>query len=190
MRYKNLIAAVSAVALGAVAFALPTGPASKLDADGNGAVSKAEAMTAADAMFAKMDENGDGTLNMADREAKTKARFAEIDADKNGSVSEAEFVAAHKDRMDNWQAKRAERGGQGRHGHRRSHHGGGMALLKAADANNDMAVTMAEFRAAAETRFATADANKDGSLSAEEQRSARKAMRGPRGDMQSPPSGV
>jgi Ca2+-binding EF-hand superfamily protein len=185
MRYLPLIGAASVVALGAAAFALPAAPASKMDADGNGVVSKAEAMTAADAMFAKMDENGDGTLNVADREAKMKERFQEMDADKSGSVTEAEFLAAHKERMDERQAKRAERGGErgGHHGHKRGHRGGGMAMMKAADTNNDMAVTKAEFRAAAETRFTTADANKDGSLSADEQKAALKVMRGPRGDM-------
>jgi Ca2+-binding EF-hand superfamily protein len=190
MRYLPLIVAASAVALGAAAFALPSGQPAKMDADGNGTVSKAEAMTAADTMFAKMDENGDGTLNAADREAKMKARFQEVDADKNGSVSEAEFMAAHKDRMEERQAKRAERGGDGHRGHRRGHRGGGMAMLKAADTNNDMAVTKAEFQTAAEARFATADANKDGALSADEQRNARKAMRGPRGDMPPPPPGA
>jgi Ca2+-binding EF-hand superfamily protein len=190
MRILPLIGAASLVAAGAAAFALQGAPHSKMDADGNGVVSKAEAMTAADAMFAKMDENGDGTLSVADREAKMKAHFMEMDADKNGSINEAEFVAAHKERMEDRQAKRAERGvdGEGHRGGKRGHHGGhGMAMMKAADTNNDMAVSKAEFRTAAEARFTKADADKDGSLSAAEQKAARKAMRGPRGDMPPPP---
>jgi EF hand len=196
MRYLPLIGAASVVALGAAAFALPGAPPSKMDADGNGVVSKAEALTAADTMFAKMDENGDGTLNAADREAKVKAHFQEMDADKNGAINEAEFVTAHNARMEDRQAMRDDRGPESER--RRGHHGGGkhgggkggghaMAMMKAADTNNDMAVTKAEFRTAAEARFAKADANNDGSLSADEQKAARNAMRGPRGDMPPPP---
>jgi EF hand len=190
MRKLPIIGAASLALIGAAAFAvqgMPDAVGKKMDSDGNGLVSKAEAMTAADAMFAKMDANGDGTVNPADREAKIKTHFQEMDADKNGSISETEFMAAHKDRMEDRQAKRADgdHRGKGRHN---GHHGGmgggghGMAMMKAADTNNDMAVSKAEFRTAAETRFTASDANKDGSLSADEQKAARKAMRGPHGD--------
>jgi EF hand len=192
MRIFPLIGAASVVALTAAAFALPSAPASKMDTDGNGLVSKAEAMTAADAMFAKMDQNKDGALNAADRDAGVKARFQEMDADKNGSVSEAEFLAAHQDRMEDRQAKRDERKGH-KGGHRGGHHGGiggGKAIMKAADTNGDMSVTKAEFQTAAETRFAKADTDKNGSLSADEQKAARKAMRAERGKMAPPPAGA
>jgi hypothetical protein len=184
MRYLSLIGAVSVITLAAAAFALPGDKPSKMDIDGNGAVSKAEAMTAADTMFARMDENKDGQLSAADREAGMKARFQEMDADKNGSVTEAEFLAAHQQRMEERQAK-----GERHHGPHRGKHGGrggpggGMAMLKAADTNGDMAVTKAEFQTAAETRFSKADSDKNGSLSAEEQKAARKAMRAERAAM-------
>jgi hypothetical protein len=197
MRKLHMIGAASLALISAAAFAvqgMPDAMGKKIDTDGNGQVSKAEAMTAADTMFAKMDANNDRTLNPADREAKMKAHFQEMDADKNGSINEAEFMAAHKDRMEDRQAKRAKHGaghadGHRGHGvHRRGPDGGhGMAMLKAADANEDMAVSKAEFRTAAEARFTAADANKDGSLSADEQRAARKAMRGARGDKAPPP---
>lgn len=201
MRKLYLTGAAAVVTLTAAAFALPSAKPSKMDADGNGVVTKAEAMTAADTMFAKMDVNNDGAINVADREAKIKEHFQEMDADKNGSISEAEFLAAHKERMEDRMADRSEmrderdgdgprhgRHGGGRHGGPDSPGGGhGMAMLQNADANKDMAVTKAEMRAAAEARFAKADTNKDGSLSADEQKAARKAMRDQRGDLPPPP---
>lgn len=190
MRKTYLIGAASVLTLTAAAFAMPGAKLSKMDLDGNGSISKAEAMTVADNHFAKMDDNKDGTINAADREAKMKAHFQEMDSDKNGSINEAEFIAAHKDRMADRAEKhavRGERGERGEGGHRggrhgRGGHGGpgggfGMAMVKAADSNNDMAITKAEFRTAAEARFAKADTNKDGSLSADEQKAARNAMR-------------
>jgi EF hand len=186
MRKIILIGAVSAIALAAAAYALPTSKPSKMDLNGNGVVTKVEAMTAADAMFTKMDVNGDGAVNAADREAKVKIRFQQMDADKNGAISEAELIAAHDERADDRAEKRAGRGPDGHHGgrHGRGHKGGrggegghAMGLMKAADANKDQAVTKAEFQAAAEARFAKSDTNKDGSLSSAEVDAAKAAMR-------------
>ena len=186
MRKIILIGAVSAIALAAAAYALPASKPSKMDLNGNGVVTKVEAMTAADTMFAKMDVNTDSVVNAADREANVKLRFQQMDADKNGSISEAELIASHNDRVDGRAEKRAGRGPDGDHGgrHGRGHKGGrgsmgghAMGLMKAADANNDQAVTKAEFQAAAEARFAKSDTNKDGSLSSAEMEAARTAMR-------------
>jgi EF hand len=199
MRKIILIGAVSAIALAAAAYALPTSKPSKMDLNGNGVVTKVEAMTAADAMFIKMDANNDGTVNAADREAKVKIRFQQMDADKNGSISEAEMVASHNERMDDRAEKRAGRGPDGHHGgrHGRGHKGGrggeaghAMGLMKAADTNNDQAVTKAEFQAAAEARFAKSDTNKDGSLSSAEVEAARTAMRALRSNAPAPVKAV
>lgn len=192
MRKLLLIGAASALSLTAAAFALPSGNAPKMDKDGDGAVSKTEAMAAADARFAKMDTNSDGTLNAADREAKIKAHFQEMDADKNGAISEAEFITAHKDRMEDRAEKRAERGPAG---YRGGHRGGGrgseaMGMMKGADVNNDFAVSKTEFRTAAEARFVKADADNDGALSADEQKAGRMGKRGHHGDMPPPPPGA
>jgi Ca2+-binding EF-hand superfamily protein len=152
-----------------------------LIADGT---TKTEAMAKADAMFAKMDVNSDGTINQADRTAKMKAHFAEMDADKNGSINEAEFVAAHEaraEKRDERREMRGERKGPGGHdGHRMGGRGkgGGMKMLAMADANGDKSVTKAEFRTAAEARFAKTDTNKDGSISADERKAQRAEKRG------------
>jgi EF hand/EF-hand domain pair len=199
MRKLYWIGAASAVTLTAAAFALPGAKPSKMDSDGNGLVSKAEAMSAADAKFAKMDANADGTINAADREAKVKAHFKEMDSDNNGAISEAEMMAAHQSRLEDRAEKHAARGHDGEHmgrhsgGHHGGRHGGpdggfSMAMMKNADANGDLAVTQAEFRTAAEARFTKADTNKDGALSADEQKAARKVMRAQRDALPPPKS--
>lgn len=148
-------------------------PGMKADADGNRAISKTEAMAAADARFAKMDANGDGSLNQADKAATVAKRFATMDSDKNGSLSEAEFVAAHEARVEKRTDRREKRMGRGGPDGKMGRHGGGMKMLARADTNGDKTISRAEFRAAAEARFAKADANRDGSVTADERRAGR-----------------
>ncbi len=190
MNRTHIFGAVIAVSL--TSAALYAAPAAKPDADGNGVVTKAEMLAAADARFADMDANNDGTLNEADKAAMVAKHFATMDADKNGSLSQAEFIAAHEARAEKREDRRekrmgrggpeGERGGKmGRHGGR---HGGGMKMLAMADTNGDKAVSQAEFRAAAEARFAKADTNSDGTISADE----RKAGRGKWRDRQAAPA--
>jgi hypothetical protein len=62
-----------------------------------------------------------------------------------------------------------------------------MAMMANADSNGDKAITKAEFRAAAEARFAKADTNNDGKISSEEHQAARKAMKGKWRDTAPPP---
>ena len=176
MTMKKILAGL--LAISATSAALYAAPGMKADANGDRAVTKNEAMAAADARFSKMDVNSDGFLNAADKVAKVKMRFAILDADKNGAVTEAEFVAAHEaraDKRENRLEKRMSRGGgegkMGRHGGR---HGGGMKMMAMADTNGDKAVSSAEFRAAAEARFTKADANGDGTISADERKAGRK----------------
>lgn len=170
------------LALSMASAALYAAPGMKADANGDKAVTKTEALTMADALFAKMDANGDGNLNDADKAAKVKQHFAEMDADKNGSINEAEFVAAHEARADKREDRREKRMGRGgdegkmgRHGGR---HGGGMKMTAMADTNGDKTVSKAEFRAAAEARFAKADTNSDGTISADERKAQHKGKWG------------
>lgn len=179
MSKTKIFTAVIAASL--TSAALYAAPGAMRDIDGNGTVTKAEVVAAADAHFAKMDANADGTLNKADKAAMVTKQFATMDADKNGSLSQAEFVAAHEARAEKREDRRekrmgrggpeGERGGKmGRHGGR---HGGGMKMLAMADTNGDKAVSKAEFRAAAEARFAKADTNSDGTISADERKAGR-----------------
>ena len=139
--------------------------------------------------FAKMDANGDGVLSEADREAKAKEHFAKMDTNGDGTVSEAEFLAVREARMEQRQERRearmeqrggermARRGGRGHHG---GHHGG-KGMMKMADTNQDGQITQAEFQAAALARFDKADADGNGTVTAEERKAARQAMKAQRG---------
>lgn len=167
------------------------GGRTKVDADGNGVLTRAEVEADVARRFAKLDANKDGKVDEADRAAhradRQNAMFAALDTNKDGSVSRAEYDAAAAAR----DAKRAERradwaerreagkhGGEamrGQHGRRR--HGGGDRLLSMVDANGDKAITLEEMRTAALARFDRIDANKDGQVTAEE----RTAMHGQRG---------
>jgi Ca2+-binding EF-hand superfamily protein len=181
MKKLPIIAAASALLLAAAVYAAPGDRISKTDTDGNGSVSKTEAMAAADARFAKMDANGDGNINVSDREAKLKQRFAEMDGDKNGAITEAEFVAGHarKARGDKAKGSDANREGErSKHNGRHAGRGGGMKMLGLADTNNDQVVSKDEFRAAYAANFVKADSNKDGSISTDERKAMRKMMRG------------
>jgi hypothetical protein len=60
-------------------------------------------------------------------------------------------------------------------------------LLMRADANGDGTVTRAEALAAADTRFDRLDTDRDGTLTPEETRAAREAMRGSGGEGPPPP---
>ena len=80
-----------------------------------------------------------------------------------------------------------ERGGPGGHkGRHGGRHGGGMKMLALADANGDKAVKKAEFRTAAEARFAKADTNSDGTISADERKAGRKGNWGHRPPVSAP----
>jgi hypothetical protein len=170
------------LALSMASAALYAAPGMKADANGDKAVTKAEALANADARFAKMDANSDGAINEADRAAKLKDRFAKLDADNNGSVSEAEFLAAREARVEKREDRREKRMGRaGAGGKMAGHHGrrgGGVSMVAMADANGDKSISNAEFRAAAEARFAKADTNNDGTISAEERNTQRKGKWG------------
>lgn len=160
------------------------------DADGDGNLTRAEAMAAAAARFARMDANADGRIDAADREAgrerRREAMFARIDADGNGAISRAEFDAAGAAMEQRREARgeaRAHRGGEHRRGPggRAFRAGQRSEAARAADTNNDRAIDRAEFMAAAEARFARADADGNGIVSAAERRAMRPARRGASG---------
>lgn len=89
----------AAIAMGGVAYAQGgKGPAQRMDTDGNGSVSRAEAQAMATKMFDRLDANHDGKIDAADRalrqtERRTKM-FEKLDANHDGSISKDEFLAA------------------------------------------------------------------------------------------------
>ncbi len=134
----------------------------KVDANGDGFVDKAEAAGAREKM----------TAEMRDR------HFKELDANADGSISRAEFDAHH--------AEPVAMGGMTEHsaGHRpgmRMGMGmmmhGGDRMFERADADKDGRVSLAEAIALPMAHFEKADANKDGAISPEERKAAHEKMR-------------
>lgn len=185
------------ISLAAALFAAGSTSAMAAHHEKGGDHTRAEAEARAAQAFAKMDANGDGQINAADREARAKQRFAKVDADGNGQLSFEETQAAREAHG----AKRGERraemkaraGGQGgahasagEHGGKHGHKGkrGGKrgqmakAMLMKADANGDKSISQAEFTAAALARFDATDANKDGTVTADERKAHMQEMRG------------
>ena len=172
------------------------GERAKVDADGNGVLTRAEVEADVARRFAKLDANKDGKVDEADRAAhradRQNAMFAAIDTNKDGSVSRAEYdaaAAARDAKRAERRTARAERHADGKHGGRR--HGGGDRMLAMVDTNGDKAITLAEMRSAALARFDRIDANKDGQVTAEERAAMRdKRGEGRRGGPASPPAGA
>lgn len=170
MKNAKIFAAVLAVSVTSAALYAAPGDAPARDKT----VTKAQMLAKADARFAKLDANADGLINEADKTAMLAKRFAAMDTDQNGSISQAEFMTANEARADKREDRREKRMGRGGAEGKMGRHGGGMKMMARADSNGDKAISQAEFRAAAEARFAKADANNDGTISADE----RKANRG------------
>ncbi|GAA5055634.1 hypothetical protein GCM10023208_19670 [Erythrobacter westpacificensis] len=139
-------------------------------------MTRADAEARAAAHFARMDANDDGVVDDADREARARARFDRMDANGDGLLSFEESQAA-RDTMRERRAEAGER--EGRRGHRMGRRGGGMRgmMMARADADGDGTVSQAEFTSAALARFDSADANNDGTVTAEERREQRSERR-------------
>ena len=185
MRKLTLSIGAALLATAGVAVAAPQ-IAGHMQAD----MTRAQAQAMAAEHFAKMDANGDGQLDSADRAARQAKVFDRIDADHNGAISRDEFAAMHGQRGQRGEGVRAGRHGMGgadmprarMGGHRGGHgghggFGGGMGLAKLADANNDGAVSQAEFTAGALKMFDTADADRNGTVTQAERKAARDAMK-------------
>ncbi|MGC4250731.1 MAG: calcium-binding protein [Sphingobium sp.] len=151
------------------------------DANKDGNLTKAELTASLEARFAKMDVNKDGKLSKEDwelrRQQRQEARFAQLDTDKNGQISKAEFTAP-RDRG----AEAGKPDGQdGRRWGGRHHRGFGKGMMPGArggpDGAMDGTITREQFVARGVAMFDRADANKDGTVTAEEMKAAHQAMR-------------
>lgn len=162
-------------------------------------LTRADAEKRAGEAFSRLDVNKDGQLNQADRDAQARLRFDATDTDGNGQLSFAEVTAEREKRRelgDERRAARSERSEQraearsergmrsfaGRRGMRGGmDRGMGGRMMERADTDNNGTITQAEFTSAALARFDSADANSDGTISADE----RRGQRGDRGDRRS-----
>lgn len=163
-----------------------SGPMMQADANGDGIVTRQEALAAADARFAKLDTNKDGQLSREEHRAgkrhhrgmhkrggadgDKRAAFHQkmlqrFDTDKDGTLSDAERQAARQA----WQARRAASGKPD-----------GKAMKPRIDADGNGSVSLAEMRTKAAAHFDRVDANHDGKIDKAEREAAhakRKAMR-------------
>ncbi|MFM9978421.1 MAG: EF-hand domain-containing protein [Sphingomonadaceae bacterium] len=136
-----------------------------------GAKGRAEVEARVKDRLIRMDTNRDGAVSRDEMRAyaetaskeRRAAMFTAMDADNNGSVSRAEFDTHGDQRM----AMR----GQGKRERRMAMY----AMKRFADADGRIVIADAVSKALA--RFDAADANKDGTLTPEERRAAREAMR-------------
>lgn len=165
----------------------------KMDSDGDGNVSKSEALAHAEARFAVMDTDGNGQIDASDRQARAKLRFAEMDVDKNGTVNEAEFITAANAKAAARASGRAAKakspnslrsaysgsgsGSDAKRNRGRNRDANNVGSWGKGDTNNDQAISRAEYDAAAGSRFAARDKDGNGALSADEMKSARNGIR-------------
>jgi Ca2+-binding EF-hand superfamily protein len=151
-----------------------------MDADNDGAMTRAEHAAGAQAMFDRMDANHDGKL-AADEMSQRRRAGADggnpghvigmMDADKDGIVTRAEHAAAmqamfdrrdanHDGKLDATEMEAAPGAG---HAGMARHEGGGMKSGMRGD--NDGTITAAEYAVIARARFARMDGDRDGYLS-------------------------
>lgn len=137
---------------------------------------RAEVESRVKAHFAMIDANKDGAITAEEMSAQREAmrakmqdrHFASMDSNGDGSISRAEFDAGHAAKDGDRKARR------GKHGMETP---GGMMMMRAADADKDGKVTLAEATGMALDRFDRVDSNKDGTISAEERATARSTMK-------------
>lgn len=173
----SLLAAATALTVGSVA-AAQTAPAQPRQA-----MTRAAAEQRADKAFERLDANHDGKIDPADRAARQKARFDRVDANHDGQVSYAEFTALHARHDDDRKGPSARRDGQ--RGERFAHRGMHRMPVRGGfghdgiggRADQDGALTKAEFKSAALARFDRLDANRDGTVTRDEAKAARDNMR-------------
>jgi len=102
----TLLSAAAALCLGA-AIAQDTAPQQMpRDTDGDGQISKAEALAAAQAGFDRMDTNGDGFVSFEEYSAPAEANFDKVDTNGDGFLSNEERSSAAMGRMQNRRNRR------------------------------------------------------------------------------------
>lgn len=188
---------IAAALLAGNAFAAQGQVKPKLDSDGNGVITRAEAQSAATAMFARLDANHDGKIDQADRQLRRETMktqlFERLDANKDDQLSKAEFLAGRGAGKRGGDRQRmaavgtddgAMQRGHGRHGGMMR--GGMLGMSKLARTGKDGAITPAQFSAAALARFDAMDTNKDGQVTQAERQAARAQMKAQRAAARTP----
>ena len=172
MNKLTILAGTALLAATGVAIAQPAdGPRPDPNAD----VTRQQVIERTDQRFSRLDLDSDGRATAEEaRQAHEQRRaeragrmFERLDANSDGSISRAEFDQARAERVE----RRAERRpGRGMHGA-----GHGMHATRAFGEQGF--ITREQMRERALARFDRVDANRDGTLTAEERRQARQARR-------------
>lgn len=157
--------------------------ASRIDADADGRVSRAEFLSRLDRMAAA-DADHDGSITPDERRAAMQTRvaqrrdaaFTRLDADRDGSISRAEFEARSQG------VDRASRARMGGHGARRMHR----SPEGATSPRGERTIDVAQARERMSQAFARLDKDNDGYLTAEERRAGRMERGQHRRDMRRP----
>ena len=167
-------AALIAVAGAAIAQQATTRP------DRNADVTRQQTIERADQRFARLDVNNDGRATAEEaqqahqqhRAERAGRMFERFDLNSDGSITRAEFDQAHAERAEHGVGAGEHRGMRGmRHGRRGMH--GMRGDHGAAMFGEQGFVTREQMRERALARFDRLDANRDGTLTAEERRQAR-----------------
>ena len=152
-------------------------------------ITRADVIQRTDAAFARLDANRDGRFTREEAQARGQERrqqrraqmrtriFERLDADNNGQISRDEFAQARRGRglrgaMAGGRPEGMRHGGPGMR--RWRHRAPGMGMRMGARMFGEASfVTAEQFRARVLARFDRADANRDGTLTAEERRTHR-----------------
>ena|GEM_PF-4858035 len=167
-----------------------------LDADSNGSVSLTEFLAPAEEHFTELDTDDDNHVTLVEFRVPAETRFGELDINSDGSLTNDEL---RPPKPSGTKGECGERRPP-RTGKRRGGLGKGMldtdgdGLVSLAeflapaeerfaglDTDDDDVVTLVEFRVPAERRFSQFDANDDGQVSEDEFRAHRRPPRGMRG---------
>ncbi len=145
--------------------------------EANTSVTRTEAQTKAEAMFARLDVNKDGKLDAADQAGRLAAKFDAIDTDHNSSISREEF-AVHHARHEDMKGLGDGIGGKDRSGMRGMHRGDheGM-MMRMSDTNKDGAIAREEFVATGLKRFDMLDTDHNGTVTPAERKAGMARMR-------------
>ena len=146
--------------------AAQTAPAARGDANGDGVLSRDEAMAQADARFDRLDTNKDGKLTPDEMPSHRPMGGADAAPPPPPPADGASPPPP------------AGPGGRGFGGR----------MFARLDTNGDGVIDREEYRALAAQRFDRMDTNKDGKVTAEERQAMRQAMRDKRGAPPAPPA--
>lgn len=182
---------VSGLTLAATTAGAQLAPTAPVAPRGDAIQSRSEVVERTRAMFARVDTDRDGFITQAEGQAvraqmrtRMQAKRGAGSGDTAGRAQMFDRLDTNRDNMisrDEWarvEAQRGERRADGQRGMMRGQRMAmrgrmGGAMLRAADADRDGRISLAEAEAAALQRFDRVDSNRDGRVTRDERQQAR-----------------